>query len=100
MANNETGKELEDHQKLCKKLSTSPCRGCPSKVLWARNKASGKLIPLDAKALVYKIVSYPDNPHRMDTPIEVVRVKDAFVTHFATCKKPEQFSSSKKAGSK
>lgn len=100
MVNDNIEKELEDHQKLCKAKSTGPCRGCSAKVLWARNRESGKLIPLDAKAIVYRIVSYPEDPNRSDTPIEVVRVKDAFVTHFATCPHAKTFSGSRKRDGK
>lgn len=46
------------------------------------------MIPLDAKAPVY--ITEPDNP------AECVRSEYAYVSHFATCPKANEFSESKR----
>lgn len=64
------------------------CRGCDRAIIWAVNESTGKPIPLDAVAPVYNIVG---EELEKGTPVAGKAV-NAFVSHFTTCKKPEQFS--------
>lgn len=64
------------------------CKKCNMEIIFATNQ-NGKLIPLDAKAHVYKLV----NAERCE------RVENHHVTHFATCPWATHFSKqSKKSG--
>ena len=38
-------------------LPTAPCRGCGKPILWAKD-AAGKAIPLDPRAVIYRITGY------------------------------------------
>jgi hypothetical protein len=72
-------------------METSKCRGCGRKILWATGP-NGKPIPLDAVAPVYAVkpgLSALDGP-------TAERLPDAYVTHFATCSKANEFSAGKK----
>ena len=71
-------------------LEARPCKGCGKKLYFVRD-VDGKLHPLDASAPVYSV--------RRDlsgAPIAVRVGRIAFVTHFATCAKADDFSASKK----
>ena len=61
------------------------CRGCDRKVIWGKTEA-GKTIPLDAVAPVY--VKMGDGTY--------MRHLEAYVLHFSTCPKANDFSGSKK----
>lgn len=67
-----------------------PCKGCGQLIFFART-ATGKTIPLDASSLVYETASVDAD----GTPNVVIR-HHAWVSHFRTCRKAEQFSSSGK----
>ena len=63
------------------------CRACGKKLAFAVGP-NGKTIPLDMVAPVY----------RLDGDV-AVRAEGHYVTHFATCTKPNDFSRSKEAKS-
>ena len=65
------------------------CRGCNKTLLFAKT-SEGKIIPLDLSAPVYKLET------DMTGVMVAVRV-DAYVTHFASCPKADEFSKGKKA---
>ena len=69
------------------------CKGCGAEILWAKNE-NDKMIPLDAKALVYVLTIRED----METEARCQRAEKgrAYVSHFATCSKANKFSGSKK----
>lgn len=60
------------------------CRGCNKTLLFAPT-SEGKIIPLDLAPPVYKLET------DMTGVVVAVRV-DAYVTHFATCVKANDFS--------
>jgi hypothetical protein len=64
------------------------CRGttCKSKIVWAVNEEKGTPIPLDSKAPCYEIYVNGEGT------ICCRPARDVRVTHFATCRNPEQFS--------
>lgn len=75
------------------------CKGCQKEVVFLKDE-NGKTQILDAKAPVYAVkeVTIPVEQsglvlHKKEK--RCVRVKDAFVTHFATCSHADQFSKSK-----
>lgn len=69
------------------------CKGCGAEILWAKNE-NGKMMPLDAKAPVYVLTIRND----MGTEARCQRAEKgrAFVSHFATCPKANEFSGSKR----
>jgi hypothetical protein len=74
-------------------LKTSPCRGCGKPIVWGTTP-EGKKIPLDPRPPVYELVqSHPGNQRNPD-PVNARRIIDAFVSHFATCPKANDFSKS------
>lgn len=66
----------------------SKCRGegCTVTVLYAINPETGRTIPLDTRAPVYRAEK------RDDGKVYAVRVPDTYVSHFATCTKAGHFS--------
>jgi len=64
-----------------------PCKGegCNTKIIFGIDEETGKTIPLDSSAPVYCVDFDEDKPR-------VRRVTDCFVSHFATCKRPNAFS--------
>lgn len=72
------------HERL--KSEAKACRGasCKTPVIWANNPKTGKPIPLDSRAPVYRV-------EMIDGKLTAVRDRGAFVTHFATCKDAAQF---------
>jgi hypothetical protein len=71
-------------------LKTSPCRGCGKPMVWGETP-DGKKIPLDPKPPVYH-----RDGQKPDGTLIVLRLPDAYVSHFATCAKANDFSASKK----
>lgn len=65
-----------------------PCGGCGKDMVWARMPA-GLWMPLDAQAPVYSIV--PAKDYEGKSRPEAVRNTLAFVSHFVTCPKRDQF---------
>lgn len=70
----------------------SKCRGCGAEIIWAKNE-NDKLIPLDAKAPVYVLTIREGMGH--ETRCQRAEKGRAFVTHFATCPKANEFSGGK-----
>jgi hypothetical protein len=70
-------------------VSGSVCKGCGKPIRFAKNLA-GKYIPLDERAPVYEIVKVLGEERAQLT-------ERAFVTHFATCAKANDFSKKKEA---
>jgi hypothetical protein len=70
------------------------CRGpnCKIDIIWGWDDVTKKKIPLDTRAPVYRVVD--SNPSSGMVLVE--RMKDCYVTHFATCVDAPQFSASKK----
>lgn len=68
------------------------CKGCGAEIIWAKNE-NGKMIPLDAKAPVYALII---GQNIRDARCEKSHSPRAYVTHFATCSKANEFSGSKK----
>jgi len=69
----------------------SICKGCGKEIVWGVTP-DGKRIPLDPRPPVYSIL--PNQPE--DGDMQVVRDHNASVSHFATCTKANDFSSSTK----
>jgi len=69
------------------------CKGCGAEILWARNE-NGKKIPLDAKAPVYVLTIREDMG--IEARCQRAEKGRAFVSHFSTCPKANEFSGSKK----
>lgn len=69
----------------------STCRGCNREIVWGTTE-DGKKIPLDPSAPVYVTI-------REDAGGELLvrQTHRAMVSHFKTCAKASQFSSSNKA---
>lgn len=65
------------------------CRGCGKPITWAVME-DGTRVPLDTVPAVYLIT------RRDDGLVTCKRMKDAAVTHFATCKQASMFSRSAK----
>lgn len=63
------------------------CRGanCKTPVIWAHNPNTGKPMPLDARAPVYRV-------ELVDRKLTAVRDRTAFVGHHATCRDVATFS--------
>jgi hypothetical protein len=68
---------------------TRACRACGKALYFVPNE-HGKTVPLDAKALTYRI--------DLDANGELIAIRSirSFVTHFATCPAADQFSGSKR----
>lgn len=64
----------------------TPCDGCGRPIIWAETK-DGTRIPLDPRPAVYLTVGWKDG-----TISKVERLREALVTHFATCQKANEFS--------
>lgn len=69
------------------------CRGpnCKTPVIWAHNPNTGKPMPLDGRAPVYRVVLEGGKP-------TAVRDRAAFVGHHATCQDVGQFSGRNRGG--
>lgn len=76
----------------------SKCKGCHKEIVWGKT-IDGKFIPLDPKAPVYEMDcderTDPNIPQKEDS-IPINRTHSAYVTHFATCPKANDFSASRK----
>jgi hypothetical protein len=66
------------------------CKGCGA-ALWFVLTNEGKIIPLDIKSPVYEVEEDMTGEKR------ATRRGTAYVTHFATCSKANDFSGSKRA---
>ena len=62
-------------------MNEALCKGCARKMIWATNPATGKMIPLDAVATIYKLEDG-----------KAIKVEGYYVSHFATCKYASEFS--------
>lgn len=89
------------------KAKTSSCRGCGKPILWGVT-SDGKKIPLDPRAPVYvvRVLECPGTDHQVirlerSSLIDGMEVDGepqvAYVSHFATCPKANDFSSSIRA---
>lgn len=67
-------------------MNQTVCKGCGKSIMFGKT-VDGKIVPLDPVPPVY-VWSDPDRAW--------VREKNAFVSHFATCSKANDFSASKK----
>jgi len=67
----------------------SYCKGCGKEIVWAIDE-NGYKIPLDPRAPVYMRLEKMD-----DGTIRVRRDESSCVTHFATCRKANEFSRKK-----
>jgi hypothetical protein len=67
------------------------CRGCGAEIIWAYTEA-GKRIPLDNKA--EKRFVLDDNPGQYVDGVGV-RLRDTYISHFATCPKAAEFRHAK-----
>jgi len=67
-------------------MKPTPCRGCGKPIVFAINKDTGMVIPLDPKPPVYAVVEEADGE------IVCKRLELAMVSHFATCSKANEFS--------
>lgn len=65
------------------------CKGCGKPIIFVNNKA-GKLVPLDVRAPVYEVKKDFSGSEVCDL------VENIYVSHFATCPKANDFSSSRK----
>ncbi len=71
-------------------MSAKPCKGCGKSVVFAKDRETGKWQVLDNTAPVWKQIGTKDGV------AYVMREPSALVSHFATCSKANDFSSSKK----
>lgn len=67
----------------------SECRGCGAPIIWGVDE-KGQRHPLDAKAPCYLAVQDVRGVH-------VKRLREAFVSHFVTCPKRDEFRKPKPA---
>jgi hypothetical protein len=75
-------------------MSYASCRGCGRKILWAKDTATGKAIPLDTTPPIYMVTQDAENN------LSSVRANQNFntgepmfyVSHFTTCPKANDFS--------
>jgi hypothetical protein len=69
-------------------MNTVPCKGCGKPIIFLKTKA-GKTMPLDARAAVYEVKKDFSGQPYADL------VSEGFhVSHFLTCTKANDFSSS------
>lgn len=74
---------------------TVPCAGkskggrCETPLLWGMTE-DGKKVPLDTKAVVFRVVG------EVAGELQIVRETGVFVTHFATCSDRNMFGRNKK----
>ena len=77
-------------------MRTAPCKGCGKPIVFVavlkEDGTSGR-VPLDPRPPVY-MVTVTEEPG--GTPLSAIRIKDAMVSHFATCPKAAQFSGAKR----
>lgn len=67
-------------------MSEEVCRGCGARIIWAKNPATGKMIPLDPRPPVYLVTE--EGAMRANGK----EGEAYYVSHFATCPKANQFS--------
>lgn len=78
-------------------MKTTPCKGCGKPIVFVADE-DGKTIPIDPRPPVYYATVWAaDVSDIRGTPVQVRRVKEAFVSHFATCPKASEFSRKGKA---
>lgn len=65
------------------------CRGCGRPLIFAPTD-DGKIVPLDPSPPVYELVT------DLAGKQTAVRVKDTFVSHFATCPRASEFGTARK----
>ena len=68
------------------------CKGCGKKIVWAVTQ-EGKKIPLDPAPPVYMLMRFHDENGRWVYRCD--KGGTVFVSHFSTCPKANDFSSSK-----
>lgn len=68
------------------------CKGCGKRIVWGIHEGTGTRIPLDPVAPVYEAAGASNKPDKSGLELYVSRTKTAFVSHFATCAKANQFS--------
>ena len=71
----------------------SKCKGCGKEIIWAKNE-NGKMVPLDASAPVFLITEADDETGCVKVGHDDLPA--CYVSHFATCPKANEFSSSRK----
>lgn len=72
-------------------MKTTPCRGCGKPIVFVailRDDGLNGQIPLDPRPPVYQITLSDQD----GTPKEAVRLRTAYVSHFATCPQAAEFS--------
>ena len=78
----------------------SLCRGCGKPILWGTEEGTGRRLPLDPTPPVYEVQGFydgGDTGEGQDIGVTAVRRHfKAYVSHFATCPKANEFSGSKK----
>lgn len=70
-------------------VTVVPCKGCGQKIFFARTP-TGARMPFDASSLVYE-----ETGQKADNMPQMRIRRHAWVSHYRTCTKPEQFSRSK-----
>lgn len=68
-------------------FKTAKCKECGKDIIWATNPATGKHVPLDAKAVVYKIEAREVEGKEVYLALQNPDFK---VTHWATCPKANE----------
>lgn len=66
----------------------SKCRGCGRTIVWAFHPGTGKNVPLDPSAVIYRAVLMPNGKVECIKEYE----DDLMVNHFNTCSKAGEFS--------
>ena len=69
---------------------TSKCKGCGRTIVWGTNPATGKKVPLDPSAHIYRALLTPNG-------VEAIKEDDddLMVSHFQTCAEANAFNRSK-----
>jgi hypothetical protein len=80
------------HRELESEVSDT-CKGCGRKIVWGYNPETKKNVPLDPSAPVYRII---DRTIQGRVLRRVGAEEQVMVSHFKTCSKADEFSSSKR----
>ena len=70
-------------------MKTSFCKGCNREIIWARNPATEKLVPLDAHPVPYYCIVDADPPEAIKSD-ELV-----YINHYLTCPQADKFNKEK-----
>lgn len=72
-----------------------PCKGCGREIIFVTNQRTGKSVPLDvaSRSHIYELL---DAAEGGDVAEPIGQSQEVYVSHFLTCPKANNFSSSSK----